>query len=259
MGLINFKSPIFRRITAGVFASILIIEIALLVFSWFTERERLLTRLDETLVTLTSMLDDNDPLPQLEQLLNNNGSLPNYAIIGYIYESPAGSKQFGGSIDALSQVVNEKTSTHYSGSEKYYASFVSRDLGNGRTDKLWLSIDTSALSTYMISYIWRILGMVLLISAFVTAACLIFLTPLLINPLHRLNNLVVQGETHGIRTAKSDQKDQNRQDELGSVFRSFDKLRNELISSEENYAFISDRFEEFANLGLTAFGKSTKI
>jgi len=80
-GLINFKSPIFWRITAGVFASILLIEAALLIFSWFTERGRLLTRLDESLVTVTSLLDHDNPLPQLEQLIANNSSLPNYEMI----------------------------------------------------------------------------------------------------------------------------------------------------------------------------------
>ncbi len=257
-GLIKFKSPIFWRITAGVFASILIIEVALLVFSWFTERGRLLARLDESLVTVTSLLDHNDPRPQLDQLIGNNRTLPNYEVIAYIYESPAGLRQSGGSSHNLSQVVDEKRPTYYSSSEKIYASYVTRDLGNGRFDKLWLYLDTSTLSAYMASYIWRILSMVLLISAFVTGACLIFLTPLLINPLQRLNNLLVHGEMHGIRTAKSEQKDQIRQDELGSVFRSFNKLRHQLISSEENNTFITERFEEFANIGADCFWEVDK-
>jgi len=252
-GLINFKSPIFWRITAGVFASILLIEIALLVFSWFTERERLLNRLDESLVTVTSLLDKNDPLPQLEQLISNKSSLPNYEIIGYVYESSAGSRYTGGADHALSNIVDEKTPTFYSSESESYASYISRDLGNGRIDKVWLCVSTATISAYMRSYIWRILGMVLLISAFVTGACLILLTPLLINPLQRLNKLLVNGEMYGIRTAKAEQKDHERQDELGSVFRSFGKLRNELISSEEDNAFITERFEEFANLGADCF------
>jgi len=257
-GLINFKSPIFWRITAGVFASILLIEVALLVFSWFTERGRLLTRLDESLVTVTSLLDQKDPVPQLQQLINNESSLPNFEIIGFIYESPTGDRHTGGSNHALSTIVDESKPTHYSSDDKAYASYLTRDLDNGRVDKLWLCVDTSAISEYMVSYIWRILGMVLLISAFVTGACLIFLTPLLIKPLQRLNNLLVHGEMYGIRTAKADQKDHARQDELGSVFRSFGKLRNELINSEEDNAFITERFEEFANLGADCFWEVDK-
>jgi len=251
--LFNFKSPIFWRITAGVFASILLIEAALLVFSWFTERGRLLTRLDESLVTVTSLLDNDNPLPQLTQLINDDASLPNFKIIGYIYESPEGARHIGGAAHSLDTVVDEKTPTYYSGSDNSYASYVSRDLGNARFDKLWLCVDTSSISAYMISYIWRVLGMVLLISAFVTGACLIFLTPLLINPLQRLNKLLVHGEMFGIRTATAEPKDRARQDELGSVFRSFGKLRNELISSEDANTFISERFEEFANLGADCF------
>ncbi len=256
--LIKFKSPIFWRITAGVFASILIIEVALLIFSWFTERERLLTRLDESLITLTSLLDHDDPLPQLEQLINSGSSLPKYDIIGYLYESPEGSQHKGGADRTLSDIVDEKNPTHYSSEDKSYISYVTRSLDNGRIDKLWLYVDTSSISAYMVSYIWRILAMVLLISAFVTSTCLIFLTPLLINPLQRLNNLLVHGEMYGIRTANADQRDHNRADELGSVFRSFDKLRNELIGSEEDKTFITERFEEFANLGADCFWEVDK-
>ena len=251
--LVKFKSPIFWRITAGVFASILIIEVVLLIASWFTERERLLTRLDESLITLTSLLDHDDPLPQLEQLISSNSSLPKHEIIGYQYESPTGSQHKGGADQSLSDVVDEKNPTLYSSKDKSYISYTTRNLNNGRVDKLWLIVDTSSISAYMVSYIWRILAMVLLISAFVTGTCLIFLTPLLINPLQRLNNLLVRGEVYGIRTANADQKDCNRADELGSVFRSFDKLRNELIGSEDDKAFITERFEEFANLGADCF------
>ena len=65
---VNLKSPIFWRITAGVFASILFIELILLVYSWSTERNRLLTRLDESITTLTSLLDRENPVPQLDHL-----------------------------------------------------------------------------------------------------------------------------------------------------------------------------------------------
>jgi len=257
-GLVNLKSPIFWRITAGVFASILLIEAALLIFSWFTERGRLLARLDESLITVTSVLDDTNPVPQLDQLILNKNSLPNFQITGYIFESPTGLQHIGGQTHGLDAVVNAQTPSFYSSANETYASYVTRDLGNGRVDKLWLCVDTSSISAYMVSYIWRILGMVLLISAFVTCACLILFTPLLIKPLQRLNSLLVRGEMHGIRTAAAEQKDLARRDELGSVFRSFEHLRNELISSEEDNAFITERFEEFANLGADCFWEVDK-
>lgn len=257
-GLVNLKSPIFWRITTGVFASILLIEAALLIFSWFTERGRLLTRLDESLVTVTSLLDTTNPLPQLEQLIASENILPNYHFNGYIYESPAGVRHSAGQSHSLDSVVDKSTPNFYSSADETYATYIIRDLDNGQIDKLWISVDTSSISAYMISYIWRILGMILLISAFVTGACLILLNPLLIKPLQRLNSLLVNGEMYGIRTANAESNDLARQDELGSVFRSFGHLRNELISSEEDNAFITARFEEFANLGADCFWEIDK-
>jgi len=75
---VNLKSPIFWRITAGVFASILFIELILLVYSWSTERNRLLTRLDESITTLTSLLDRENPVPQLDHLLSSRNTTENF-------------------------------------------------------------------------------------------------------------------------------------------------------------------------------------
>jgi len=46
--------------------------------------------------------------------------------------------------------------------------------------------------------------------------------------------------------------------ELGSVFQSFSKLRNELIAAEEQNSFINKRFEEMAGLGADCFWEVDK-
>ena len=97
----NLKSPIFRRITAGVFASILFIEILLLIYSWSTERQRLVTRLDESVTTLTSLLDLENPLPQLDHLLSSRDNTGNFEVSGYTYESPAGVVTSRGTTDRI--------------------------------------------------------------------------------------------------------------------------------------------------------------
>ncbi len=252
-GRVNLKSPIFWRITAGVFASILLIELVLLIFSWFTERDRLVTRLDESLVTVTSLLDYKNPVPQLDKLLQNQTNISTYRVNAYIYESAEGVRRTGGADSDIDQILNEQKPSMYSSRLNTYSIYVSRELGNGRADRIWLCVDTSNISDYMVGYVWRILGMVVLISAFVTGACLVFMNPILIKPLQRLDNLLVQGEKMGMRTAHAEDKDINRQDELGSVFRSFGHLRNELIKSEDQNTFINNRFEDFANLGADCF------
>jgi len=92
-----------------VFISILLIEAALLVFSWFTERDRLLGRLDESLVTVTSLLDPDQPVPQLDKLLESQSSASNktnFKITGYVYQSPSGIQYSNGDVAALTDAVN---------------------------------------------------------------------------------------------------------------------------------------------------------
>ncbi len=249
----NLKSPIFWRITAGVFASILFIEILLLVYSWSTERERLITRLDDSVTTLASLLDLDNPLPQLDQLLSSHNTNENFSVIGYTYESTDGVVTSQGSTDRINLPLSANDSGQFDHRTKTYLSTTSRTVANKGTDKIGLQIDASWVNQYMADYVKRIVGMVILISLFVTGACLLILTPLLINPLQRLNNLLIRGEKQGIRSAKSNPQDLSRSDELGSVYRSFDLLRYNLIHSEEAKNSVTERFEDFANLGADCF------
>ena len=249
----NLKSPIFRRITAGVFASILFIEILLLIYSWSTERQRLVTRLDESVTTLTSLLDLENPLPQLDHLLSSRDNTGNFEVSGYTYESPAGVVTSRGTTDRIDFTLPAAGKGQFDAGSSTYLSTVSRKLSGQRSDKIALQIDASWIKQYMAGYVKRIIGMVILISIFVTGACLLILTPLLINPLQRLNNLLIRGEKRGIRSARSNSRDLKRTDELGSVYRSFDVLRTNLINTEEEKNSVTERFEDFANLGADCF------
>ena len=250
---VNLKSPIFWRITAGVFASILCIELLLLIYSWSTERERLITRLDESVTTLTSLLDLENPLPQLDHLLSSRNTTENFSVTGYIYESPTGIVANRGLTDKIILQLPANEPGQYDHSSSIYLSTTSREIPDQGSDKIRLQIDASWIKQYMTSYVKRIVGMVILISLFVTGACLLILTPLLINPLQRLNNVLISGEKRGIRSAKSILKDLNRSDELGSVHRSFDLLRYNLIHTENDKNNVTERFEDFANLGADCF------
>lgn len=249
----NLSSPIFWRITAGVFASILLIEVALLVFSWHTEQKRQINGLKDSINAVTTLLDPINPIPQLDQLIKSTTKSSKYQIIGYIYRTSTGTRHSGGNNAALDEVVFAGSPQHYSNSKAIYSTYQSKGLLSTDANELWLRVDASWISDYMEGYILRIMVMILLISVFVTVACLVFLNPLLIKPLQRLNRLLVRAEQHGLASTVAYSKDLTRRDEIGSVFRSFSHFRNELILAEKDRAFNSTRFEDFANLGADCF------
>ncbi len=248
-------SRLFWRIAAGTFLSILIIELALLVFSWFSERERLFNRLDETLYTVTSLLDQNNPVPQLEQLILANSQHSKYTITGFVYESSSETSITGGTAVELrlANYPDKENPGRFEADTGTYVNLITLNSDESAPRKLWLQVDADWINEYMKDYVARIMGMVLLISLFVTGACLVFLQPILINPLLRLDKLLVLGQLSGIKKANATTADLRRTDELGRVFRSFDILRNQLISAEIQSTAITDRFEAFASLGADCF------
>jgi len=252
--ILHYRSPIFWRITAGVFASILIIEAALLIFSWNTERNRVVDRLDISLNTIPILINVLDPGPQLERLIRERKMADQYSIIGYTSLNDQGAIiSSGGNIAGINLPTDQyKPGFIGADTDSYSTQFV---LDESKTEHhvVRLKVDTSWISTYMRNYVWRILGMIVLISLFVTGACLIFLTPLLIKPLQRLRELLSNGEVYGIEEAIAEQRDLERRDELGQVFRSFGHLRDELIHSSTEMTRISERSEEFAGLGADCF------
>jgi len=122
----RISSKIFWRITLGIFLSILLIEFVLLVYSWYGERSRLLTRLDESLVTVESLIDATNPIPQLEQLLSQNS--PNLNV----------------QVSANNPVLFNSNSGSYT---RYFS------IDASGSQNLILSIDASWINSYMQGYV----------------------------------------------------------------------------------------------------------
>ncbi len=248
---LNLRSRIFWRIAAVIFVSILLIETALLVFSWFTERDRQFIKVEESLATVVSLLDKNDPTAQLNELLAKPNADTNLMLTGYVvYTQADGTRYSGGASQGIDKLSSQTAPRHFVQDDGMLTNYLQSSDG---LSHYWFQTDASWINSYMRDYVTRIVVMVMMISLFVTGACLIFLIPLLINPLRRLDQLLVLSEKEGIKSAKSDRSDLRRKDELGSVFQSFELLRNRLLDSEKENLRITDRFEGFANMGADCF------
>lgn len=254
--LANVRSPLFFRIAAGVFVCILLIEAILLIHSWSKERNRLLSQMDSSIVALTLLVDRSDPKPQLEKLLNSAGNENRFNVVGYAIGNVDPTS--GGESNGLVSSVSTDEPSLYSAATGRYNKLLFTDEEIGTHNQIRLRIDASWINEYMTSYVWRILFMIVLISLFVTAGCLLLLNPLLIKPLQRLNQLMVRGREQGIRFVEVETKDVSRTDELGSVFQSFNILRKNLIESENSRIALQQRSEDFANFGADCFWELDK-
>ncbi len=224
------KSKLFWRISACIFLSVLCIEAVLLMFSWFSERDRLIARLDDSASLLVATIDDSNPVPQLQQLMDNPVIDSNFQLTGFRYQSADGKLvEAGKKLFEAHLKTNDLTPGYNLDTSMY---LINKTMGedNSTSRSLWIQVDASWLKAYMRGYVWRISGMILLISLFLTGACLLFLKPLLIDPLRRLNRLLSSEHYQDLGNATSTEKDHNRNDELGAVFRSFSDLRKNILT-----------------------------
>lgn len=247
-----YKSKIFWKITAGIFASILLIEAILLVYSWFTERNRLFSRIDESIAVLVNSLDPAEPVAQLRELVIDPVADSNFTLLGFTYLSNRGEQSSFGDLQASPAPENDKFGIASDESRSYTSRYV-RKLEDGRLDTYTLKIDSSWITSYMKKYVGRILGMIVLISLFVTGTCLIFLNPLLVGPLRRLHKTLEIEKKSDISKAAIEDRDLQRNDELGSVFRSFVDMQDTIVKSEIENQLVTQRFEQFANMGADCF------
>ena len=227
------KSALFWRITVCVFISILCIEAILLMFSWYFERERLVARLDNSANILVASLAPGDPVPQLQRYMANPQTKSDFQIQRILYKSANGTTSHRANSTIDYELDLSTIPAGYNAAYNTYVSKLPVTEVNGESGFLWIQVDATWLAKYMNSYVWRIMGMIMLISLFLTGACILFLNPLLIAPLRRLKLLLEYNVEEDFQKCSAEFRDINRSDELGAVFRSLFDLRQQVVASQE--------------------------
>ncbi|MGQ7847249.1 putative bifunctional diguanylate cyclase/phosphodiesterase [Granulosicoccus sp. 3-233] len=248
------RSPLFWRITTVVFVCIVIIEAVLLIVSWFAERDRLLTRIDDSLALLSPILAVSDDHHELDSLLGRSGRSSQHPLIGYVLETSAGVERLGGDVAGLQAGLSASSGRVFNADSGVYDSALTLSQGDeSLAMTLWYRVDARHVVDELQAYVFRIVGLVVLISLFVTVGCLLGLTPLLIRPLQTLDRLMVTGQRKGLRQITAPAALVARRDELGNVYRSFEQLTGALISAEDRNNTMRERFQGFADLGADSF------
>ena len=184
------RSALFWRIAACIFASVILIELVLLAYSWVSERNRMISRVENSVHLFVSSLDNVNPLPQLNQQANNPDIGSELKLLAFVYRDINGEVTAEGQLHEALLSSAKPSKFHYDRDGDTIVTQHNRNLAEGKTDTLYLRFDTAWVTSYMKKYVWRILGMVMVITVFLTIACLLFLKPLLIDPLRRLERLL---------------------------------------------------------------------
>ncbi len=246
-----FKSRLSQRIVLSVFTSIVAIETIILIPSVFRREGELLAQLSEistaTLVGAIGEADmsmeEIDPADLLSwlsrakaveaviggtlytidgQLIGSFGDKPQFSYAQATSGSPSlGIRQFLGSYP------QGKRSRLYRASQHYDAVWEMSPF----EDQYLLIVrhDSSGVRAELVSFVWRIFGLVMLISAVVTLATMVVLRSILIKPVLALRSDLLKAapaalQEEGAIAPQFLSRRYNRGDELGEVIIAFGEM-----------------------------------
>jgi signal transduction histidine kinase len=260
----TIKSRLSQRISLGVFLAILVVEAAILIFSVENyQRDRLTEVEREAVVVMRAILRSaktedtlNGKFSQIVEMLRGGSVL-------------TGAKVFNVAGNVITG-FGEAPGLFKEGFEFPDATTRRRLSDNTRMDVFWPShlfqtpysvlarIDTSEINDQTTAFVWRIFGLVLLISVFVTIVTMFVVNKMVLSPILILRQrLTATGEdpNHPEKYIVNS----NRTDEFGDVIRAFNQMLNwagsnlEKIKKNESKLLIAKEVADNANQAKSEF------
>ncbi|WP_299406129.1 PAS domain S-box protein [Acaryochloris sp. IP29b_bin.148] len=228
-----FHARLSRRIEIWVFLSIILIEAIILIPSVYRREGELLEQLSEISAAKATGVLTNDEAPLTDQsLLGQFQTLQtNEAVAGGALYRINGQLvgQFGEEPElTFDQVTRRSNPTYLNRSQQRYDAIWDM---NPLKDKYVLIIrhDASNVRQELIAFIGRIIGLVLIISLFVSIATMIVLQSLVIEPILQLRRDLLKAGTSLAEDPqgpppKFDSLTNSRDDELGEVIQAFEQM-----------------------------------
>lgn len=247
-------SRLVHRISAVVFLSILAIAAVLLVVSYFAEREHLLERLDVSAELVSPLIFDEDGEQTLRSLIKTASTESPYPLVGATLQRRDGSTVVIGQASRLMSRGQAGIADDYLDTDHAtYTRHLRSDNPGSLYASAWLRFDVDRINSELQAYVWRIIGLVITVCLFVTVSCVFGLRSLLILPLLKLQQIMANTEQQGLTNISLASRYLDRKDELGDLFRMFDHMRLVLARGSEQQVQLSERFQDFADLGAECF------
>lgn len=238
-----FRAKLSRYVAAWVFTSIVLIEIVILVPSYFRQQQKLLDELEavskEVLVPLLTQPEYRAmPAAAILEKMEQRRQ-PNSVILGGALYTPNGQKlgTFGEPPQlSLGNMGNRGMIRDLqAGRDRYDVIWTQKALNSPYV--LVVRHNTSHIQTELNDFIWRIAGLVLLISVFVTLTTMLTFGLLVITPILRLrDDLLAAGDalSTDLQAPQFQSAHYTRKDELGEVIlafnQMFDRVKQEIIT-----------------------------
>ncbi len=233
-----FTSSLSLRIMFWIFLSVIVIEAIILIPSLMTRENELLSNLEEiTAVELSLILRLTDSSTTVEKLVEKIKLLQSYHKIhgGVLYKYDGDIiGAFGEKPELTVADVRKDKDAHrlHRQISKYDFAVVA---GSSQNKYILIArLDSSDVKHELYAFFWRIAGLVLIISIFVTAGAWLALKPIVVSPILRLRNDLIKAGN----AISKDQPPQpfysttvKRHDELGDVIKAFNRMFQQITDA----------------------------
>ena len=229
------KSRLSRKIVIYVFASVIAIEAIILIPSYLRREQELLDQLQMVVSAQVDVIaatgDSGGFEPDWLQHIHQLQGFPNI-VGGSVFTSSGRTVTTFGEQPELSfpaaaagGVVNLRNSD----GTRYDSAWLEKDLQKPYV--LILRLDASTVQRELRSFLWRIAGLIVIISIFVTAGAWLALGPIVVAPILRLRgDLLTAGEaiSKDQPTPEFHSAATRRRDELGEVIGAFHQMYRQI-------------------------------
>ncbi|MCG8493217.1 MAG: HAMP domain-containing histidine kinase [Sneathiellales bacterium] len=243
------------KITIGVFCAILAIEAGILFFSVQGYKQDRLAEIErEGMVVMRTIMRAaaNDPggleaFPELAKMFRKNSVL----LGAVLYRQGKRVSSFGQLPGlTLTDMAQEDIATKRYLEEEHKLDVIWPEKRFSDTFKIAARIDASELPEQVTGFIWRITGLVLLISVFVTIVTMLVLEKAILSPIRQLREQLDQASRDPNNPQKY-QMNSSHQDEWGDVILSLNRLfeqsdvnLTQIKKQEQELVAHRDRLEE---------------
>lgn len=233
------KAKLSRRIAFWIFISIVVIEAIILVPSYFRREQELLDQVENvSAIQARFFLKSATPMSTEQELLDLAKSVKRETnVVGWAVANAnneviaqSGEQALVGAADLRDKDVVRMLNDRR---DRYDVAWNGRTLGSNYV--LIIRHDVSFIKSELIAYVWRIIGLVAIISLFVTASTLVILGTIVILPILKLREdleLVadsVSCDSQEMAVLRFHSMLTSRTDEVGDVMGAFSQMYARIV------------------------------
>jgi len=233
------RSKLARKIAFCVFLSIVVIEVLILVPSYLKRENELVQKQEyqANLVIKNSFSRRSIPFEflSIEQL---NQSLSMHNVLGFKLKEGEDLKTQLGDLTGLSVDSNLGRSSYYDRAAKQLDMQWQINFPELGIRQVQMRLDVSHIDTQLQLYVVRIIGLVLIISAFVTLSTMVVLWWLVLSPILKLED-----QLKHFSSLETDRENLSpllqRKDEIGELFIEFGRMRNRILDATDKISHLA--------------------